>query len=139
MPVISFSLFLLMNGFLYLLLYLYVRVNRKKIGFQHAMNATMLIAGLTAFYLGIVLSLQYPNSPEWVFLVAPGTGMLAGAWFGALFDYQTAITGVVHGLMMGLMAPMVGMIWNQPLLLLLIAEGFYLLSLSFVALSVKQT
>ncbi|MFD2630075.1 hypothetical protein [Oceanobacillus kapialis] len=121
------------------LFYLYIYKNRKIIGFQLGMNISMLVGGFGAISTGVFLIYQFPLKFVLITLMTAVIGMLIGAIFGALFDYQTLLTGYINGLMMGIMAPMVGAAANNSIVFLLFIEVVFLVSLLLVFLSAKNT
>jgi hypothetical protein len=118
--------------FLYMKLY----KMRKLIGFQLGMNISILMGGMTALSTGVLLISQFPFSFTAVTIINTLIGMAAGGAYGALFDYQTLLTGYANGLMIGIMAPMIGSIIGNSLLficfmeLLLIASSVFVISSS---------
>lgn len=127
------------NLVLIVILYLYLYKIRKIIGFQLGMNISMLVGGFGAIATGVLLIYQFPLKFVIVTMITAVIGMLIGAIFGALFDYQTLLTGYINGLMMGMMAPMVGAAANNSVLFLLFIEVVFLFSLVLVFLSAKNT
>ncbi|WP_404459482.1 hypothetical protein [Oceanobacillus kapialis] len=121
------------------LFYLYLYKNRKLIGFQLGMNISMLIGGFGTISTGVFLIYQFPLKFVLITIMTAVIGMLIGAIFGALFDYQTLLTGYINGLMMGIMAPMVGAAANNSIVFLLFIEVVFLVSLLLVFLSAKNT
>ncbi|QVY62466.1 hypothetical protein [Cytobacillus gottheilii] len=127
------------NLVLILFLYLYLNKIRKLIGFQLGMNISMLAGGFGAIATGVILIYQFPLKFVIITMMTAVIGMLIGGLFGALFDYQTLLTGYINGLMMGIMAPMVGAAANTSILFLSFVEAVFLLSLLLVLLSAKNT
>ena len=89
-------------------LYIYLYNRRKQIGFHLGMNIAMVAGGGMALGTGIIFINLYPLFFLEATLFAVIIGSLTGIFFGSLFDYQTLLTGYINGLMMGIMAPMVG-------------------------------
>lgn len=106
-----------------------LHTKRKIIGFHTGMNIVMSISGFFAILIGILFIQLYP----FLFLEITILTMLisggVGAIFGALFDYQTLLTGVVNGAMTGVMAPMLGSVVQEDLLLYSLQILFLLLVL----------
>ncbi|WP_080848272.1 hypothetical protein [Cytobacillus gottheilii] len=127
------------NLVLILFLYLYLYKIRKLIGFQLGMNISMLAGGFCAIATGVILIYQFPLKFVVITMITAVIGMLIGGFFGALFDYQTLLTGYINGLMMGIMAPMVGAAANTSILFIIFIEAVFLLSLLLVFLSAKNT
>ncbi|MFP7225948.1 hypothetical protein SFC42_22940, partial [Priestia filamentosa] len=85
--------------------YLFLFKVRKLIGFQLGMNISNLAGGFFAIVTGIILIYQFPLHFVPITIITTVIGMVVGALFGGLFDYQTLLTGMINGLMMGVMAP----------------------------------
>ena len=119
--------------------YFYIRQHRKLIGFQLGMNIAMVIGGLTALCTGILLISQYPFYFTPITMVSTFVGLTIGGVFGALFDYQTSLTGFANGVMMGMMAPMIGAVVEAYVPFILFIELLLIASLSVVLLSVKRS
>ncbi|MGM8212695.1 hypothetical protein ACLIBH_07860 [Virgibacillus sp. W0430] len=119
--------------------YLYLLKIKRLIGFQLGMNITMIVGGFLSIATGIILIYQFPFHYVVVTFISTFTGMAVGSIFGALFDYQTILTGYANGLMMGIMAPMVGAAAKSSLLFLLFIEGLFLLSMALIISSAKYT
>ncbi|WP_232718588.1 hypothetical protein [Bacillus sp. FJAT-45037] len=120
-------------------IYLYLYKVRKLIGFQLGMNISMLVGGFGAIITGIILIYQFPLMFVLITMISTVIGMCIGGLFGGLFDYQTLLTGYVNGLMMGVMAPMVGAAARNSMSFLLFIELVFVLSLAIVFFSAKRT
>jgi hypothetical protein len=136
---LSFVLILYINLVLFALLYVYVHRHRKLIGFHLGMNIAMALGGLVALSTGIFLIFQYPFHFTAITMVATLGGMGAGSLFGALFDYQTMLTGLINGMMVGLMAPMLGAILTEPHFFTVVLEGFICLITGVLFAAVKRS
>lgn len=136
---LSFVLILYSNLALFALLYVYVRRRRKLISIHLGMNISMALGGLVGLATGIFLILQYPFHFTAITMAAALTGMGAGALFGVLFDYQTMLTGLINGMMMGLMAPMLGAILTDPYFFTVILEVFIFLIIAVLFVAVKRS
>jgi hypothetical protein len=121
------------------LTYMYLFKHRKLIGFQLGMNLSNMAGGFIAIVIGVILIYQFPLKFVTVTIMTTLIGMVAGGVFGALFDYQTLLTGYANGLMMGIMAPMIGAAAKNNHLFLIFLEGVFILSLFLLVLSVKHT
>ena len=121
------------------LTYLYLFNLRKLIGFQLGMNIANMAGGFFAIVTGVILIYQFPLKFVMITIVVTIVGMLAGALFGSLFDYQTVMTGYTNGLMMGIMAPMVGAAAKNSLVFLTFIELIFLISLTLLVLSAKHS
>lgn len=82
---------------------------------------------------GIIFINLYPLYFLEATLFAVIIGSLTGIFFGSLFDYQTLLTGYINGLMMGIMAPMVGSAASEGVYFLLFIELFILSSFVLIA------
>ncbi|WP_456271054.1 hypothetical protein [Bacillus sp. AK031] len=120
-------------------LYVYVGKKSRLVGFQLGMNISIIAGGFTAVSTGIVLIMIYPFFYTSVTILSVLIGLIAGGAFGLLFDYQTALTGYVNGLMMGLMAPMVGALIDNQLMFLTFLEILLVSSYFAVLLSVRRS
>lgn len=127
------------NILLLVLTYMYLFKIRKFIGFQLGMNISNLAGGFIAIVTGVILIYQFPLKFAVVTIFTTIIGMLVGALFGALFDYQTMLTSYVNGLMMGIMAPMIGAAAKGNLIFLVFLEGVFIISLILLVLSAKRT
>jgi hypothetical protein len=114
-------------------LYIYLYYRRKQIGFHLGMNIAMVAGGGMALGTGIIFINLYPLFFLEATLFAVIIGSLTGIFFGSLFDYQTLLTGYINGLMMGIMAPMVGAAASEGFLFFIIIEVFILSSFCLLA------
>jgi ABC-type Na+ efflux pump permease subunit len=121
------------------LVYIYLFKIRKLIGFQLGMNISMMAGGFLAIATGVILIYQFPLYFVPVTFVTTVVGMLAGSLFGALFDYQTLLTGYANGLMMGIMAPMVGAAAENSIVFLVFIEIVFIVSLILLISSAKHS
>jgi hypothetical protein len=136
---LSFVLILYINLVLFALLYVYVHLHRRLVGFHLGMNIAMALGGMVALSTGIFLIFQYPFHFTAITMVATLGGMGAGALFGALFDYQTMLTGLINGMMMGIMAPMLGAILTDPYFFTVVLEVFICLIIVALFAAVKRS
>ncbi|WP_423406840.1 hypothetical protein AABM38_13135 [Heyndrickxia sp. MSNUG] len=114
-------------------LYIYLYNRRKQIGFHLGMNIAMVAGGGMALGTGLIFINLYPLYFLEATLVAVIIGSLTGIFFGNLFDYQTLLTGYINGLMMGIIAPMIGAAASEGILFLLMIEIFIISSFCLVA------
>ena len=98
------------------------------------MNIAMVAGGGIAIGTGVILINQFPLHFMEITIISTFTGMIIGSLFGGLFDYQTLLTGYINGLLMGIMAPMVGAAASGSFLFITFLELFIIGS--FVALIV---
>ncbi|PUB10016.1 hypothetical protein [Paenisporosarcina sp. OV554] len=108
MTKIAFLLFMYMDVCIAIGFYMYLRKIKKLIDFQLGMNISVVMGGMTALLSGVLLILQYPFHFTWITVISTLVGLTAGALFGLLFDYQTFVTGLTNGVVIGLMSPMIG-------------------------------
>ncbi|MEH7885772.1 hypothetical protein V7654_15840 [Bacillus sp. JJ1609] len=114
-------------------LYIYLYNRRKQIGFHFGMNIAMVAGGGMALGTGVIFINLYPMYFLEATLFAVVIGSLTGIFFGNLFDYQTLLTGYINGLMMGIMAPMIGVAASEGILFLLMIELFIISCFCLVA------
>lgn len=119
--------------------YMYVRRIKKLIGFQLGMNISIVMGGMIALLFGVLLILQFPFHFTLITVISTLAGLLAGALFGLLFDYQTFVTGLTNGIVIGLMSPMIGTVIEMPSLFVWFAHGFFVLCLFTIVISIKRS
>ena len=139
MYVSNLMVLLFLNFIILACVYLYLMKVRKLIGFQLGMNISIMTGGFFSIITGVILIYQYPLKFVMVTIVTRGAGMLIGAAFGALFDYQTILTGYINGLMIGIMAPMVGAVAKDSYLFLGLIEVVFLATIILLSFSARQT
>jgi len=120
-------------------LYIYLYNRRKHIGFHLGMNITMVAAGGLALGTGIIFINLYPFYFLEATLFSVIIGGISGILFGNLFDYQTLLSGYITGIMMGIMAPMVGASAYEGVMFLIMIEIFILSSFCIAASSAYKT
>ena len=81
---------------------------RGRIGFHLGMNITMMASGGLALGTGIIFINLYPFYFFEATLFSVIIGAISGILFGNLFDYQTLLSGYITGLMIGILAPIIG-------------------------------
>ncbi|WP_078544049.1 hypothetical protein [Litchfieldia alkalitelluris] len=133
-----FGVFLYLNILFAVIAYLYLYKRRKLIGFHLGMNISMVAGGGIAIATGMILINQFPLHFFEVTVAATLIGIVTGSLFGALFDYQTLLTGYINGLMMGIMSPMIGAAINDMIIILLV-ETAILVTFVLLILSAKKT
>jgi hypothetical protein len=119
--------------------FFFIYPKRKLIGFHLGMNISMVAGGGMALGVGIVLISLYPLHYKEVTIIAIIVGIVSGILFGALFDYQTLLSGFINGLMMGVMAPMVGTAAAEGPLFILFIQIFLLCSFILLIISVNSS
>ena len=118
--------------------YMYIRKMRKLIGFHLGMNMSMVMGGMAAFLFGIMLITHMPFHFTYITLLSAIIGGTVGAWFGLLIDYQTFVTGLTNGLIVGLMAPMIGTVMEMQMLFIWFLHAFFIGSLGVLIISIKR-
>ena len=119
--------------------YLHIRKFKKLIGFQLGMNISNVMGGMTAMLVGVLLILQFPFHFTWVTLVSTLIGLSVGAAFGLLFDYQTFVTGMANGVIVGVMAPMIGTVLEMQMLFVWFIHGLFVLLLYYIYISIRRS
>lgn len=134
-----FSILLYSNFVVAFITYLYLYKRRKLIGFHLGMNIAMITGGGIAFVTGVILINQYPLHYMEITIASTLVGMVVGSIFGGLFDYQTLVTGYINGLLMGIMAPMVGAASSESITFIIFLELFIIGSFVMLLLSSKYS
>ncbi|WP_046175728.1 hypothetical protein [Domibacillus indicus] len=119
--------------------FVYAFNKKKLIGIQLGMNISQIMGGTAALLSGIVLISEFPFHFTVVTFISAVIGILAGTLFGLLFDYQTALTGVTNGFMMGLMSPMLGSIINTSSLVIWFVHVVFFSCLLFIMISIQRS
>lgn len=119
--------------------YLHIRTFKKLIGFHLGMNISNVMGGMAAMLAGVLLIQQFPFHFTWITLVSTLIGLLVGAAFGLLFDYQTFVTGLTNGAIVGLMAPMIGTVIEMQLLFVWFVHGLFVLLLYYIYISIRRS
>lgn len=127
------------DGWIALCFYFYLRSFKKLIGFQLGMNISVAMGGMVALLSGVLLQQQYPFHFTLITLISTAVGLLVGALFGLLFDYQTFVTGLTNGAFIGLMSPMIGTVVEMPTLFSLFVHGVFALCLLTILISIKRS
>ncbi|KMY43264.1 hypothetical protein AC622_02500 [Bacillus sp. FJAT-27916] len=83
---------------------------RNLIGYHLGMNLAMSSSGVMGIAVGTVLGFTFPGYYTEVTIFTTAIAMIIGAFFGALVDYQTLLSGISSGLMAGIMGPMIGVV-----------------------------
>lgn len=84
------------------------------------------------------VAIDVPSPYTWITILTTLLAILAGVSFGALVDYQTLITGVSSGIMTGLMGPMIGVMADEPLVLVLFSGGLLDVSFAMLCFSMRS-
>ncbi|MFS0577111.1 hypothetical protein AB1K83_15845 [Sporosarcina sp. 179-K 3D1 HS] len=132
-------LFIYLDSCLVFGFYLYVRNIKKRIGFQLGMNMSMVMGGMMAMLSGVLLILQFPFHFTYITMLSSLIGMGTGAIFGLLFDYQTFVTGLTNGAIVGLMAPMIGTVIEMPGIFVWSLHILFAISLVVILSSIKRS
>ncbi|QOR67616.1 hypothetical protein IM538_05600 [Cytobacillus suaedae] len=127
------------NFILTAMVYFYIYRVRKLIGFQLGMNISILVGGMMGILSGILLISMYPFHFVPVTMVSTLIGLGIGALFGALFDYQTLLTGFSNGLMMGIMSPMLGAVVEGSYSIIFFIEFVFISSTVLVITSRRRS
>jgi hypothetical protein len=133
------GMFLYVNLMVAVIAYFFLYKRRKLIGFHLGMNIAMVAGGGLAIGAGVILIQLFPLRHVEVTIIATVTGIVAGSLFGALFDYQTLLTGYINGLMMGIMAPMAGAAASNSAFFIISLEVFILCSFALLMLACKTS
>ncbi|BAQ08848.1 hypothetical protein OXB_0376 [Bacillus sp. OxB-1] len=132
-------LFLYLDSCLFFGFYLYVRKIKKRIGFQLGMNISMAMGGMMAMLSGVLFILQFPFHFTYITMLSALVGMGTGAVFGHLFDYQTFVTGLTNGAVVGLMSPMIGTVVEMPVLFVWSLHILFVISLMVILSSIQRS
>lgn len=119
--------------------YMYIRKIKKRVGFQLGMNTSIVMGGMIALLAGVLLILQYPFHFTLITIISTLAGLCAGVLFGRLFDYQTVVTGLTNGIIVGLMAPMIGTVIETPLVFVWFIHSFFVLCLLTIVYSIRRS
>lgn len=130
---------LYINFVVIIALYFYIFRCRKLIGFQLGMNIAIVAGGMMALISGVLLIFQYPFHFTVITIISTLIGIGVGGLFGALFDYQTFLTGFSNGLMLGLMSPMIGSILTDQFLFIFALEGLIGAAISLIIVSIIRS
>lgn len=96
--------------FVCLVSYSFFRKMKYLISYHLGMNIAMTSSGVMGIAIGTLLGYAFPAHYTLITIIATLLAILVGAFFGALVDYQTLLTGVSSGLMAGFMGPMIGVV-----------------------------
>lgn len=132
-------LFMYIDVCIFFVVYMYLRKIKKRIGFQLGMNISIVMGGMSALLSGVLLIQQFPFHFTLITIVSTLTGLLAGTMYGLLFDYQTFVTGLTNGIIVGLMAPMIGTVIEMPTIFVWFIHVFFAVSLLTIAISTKRS
>ena len=139
MAKMTFLLILYVDIWIALGFYSYLRSVKKMIGFQLGMNISVVMGGMTALLSGVLLIQHFPFHFTWVTVISTVLGLLVGALFGLLFDYQTFVTCLTNGVIVGMMSSMIGTVIEMPALFIWFMEGFFVLCLITIFVSIKRS
>lgn len=132
-----FGILLYVNFIVAFISYIYLFNRRKLIGFHLGMNIAMVTGGGLAILTGVLLINRFPLHYLEITIATTLTGMIVGSLFGGMFDYQTLLTGYINGLLMGIMAPMVGAATSDSIIFILFLEIFIIGSFFMLLMSSK--
>lgn len=139
MKTVTLSYLLGVDLLLYIALFLYTFRKKKLIGIQLGMNISQVMGGVAALLAGIVLILQFPFHFTLITIISAAAGIITGTLFGMLFDYQTVLTGVTNGFMVGLMAPMLGSILDVPGQVIWFVHGLFFSCVILIVISIQRS
>ncbi|MEK3888019.1 hypothetical protein [Bacillus sp. FSL K6-3431] len=130
--------FLLCVNILFIgLTYLRLYSKRKQIGLHLGMSIANLSGGFVAIITGIILIYQFPLKFVIITIITTFVGMLIGGLFGGLFNHQALLTGFINGLMMGIMAPMIGAAAQNSFIFLAFLELIFFLNMFLLVFAAK--
>lgn len=132
-------LFMYADVCIFIVYYMYLRKIKKRIGFQLGMNTSIFMGGMIALLSGILLIQQFPFHFTLITVISTLAGLLAGALVGLLFDYQTYVTGLTNGIIVGLMAPMIGTVIEMPSVFVWFIHVFFIFGLFTISVSIKRS
>lgn len=118
--------------------YVYLLRIKKRIGFQLGMNISIVMGGMSALLAGVLLITQYPFHFTLITIISTLVGLGFGALFGLLFDYQTFVTGLTNGMVIGIMSPMIGTVIEMRSLFILFIHGLFALCLLTISISIRR-
>jgi hypothetical protein len=130
---------LILNFGLALVAYMVLFPQKKRIGFHLGMNIAMVTSGGLALATGIILINLFPLNYREVTIATIFVGLSIGVLFGSLFDYQTVLTGFMNGLMMGIMAPMVGAAASEGPFFIVSIDAFITASMLLIIASATRS
>jgi len=109
---LSLLILFILISFLFVCLvsYSFFRKMKYLISYHLGMNIAMTSSGVMGIAIGTLLGYAFPAHYTLITIIATLLAILVGAFFGALVDYQTLLTGVSSGLMAGFMGPMIGVV-----------------------------
>lgn len=131
--------FLCIDLFVYTALFMYIFRRKKRIGIQLGMNISQAAGGFSALLAGLMLVIAFPFHFTLVTITAAAIGILLGALFGLLFDYQAFLAGVTNGFITGLMAPMLGSVIDMPGQLIWFIHAVFFACLLLVMISIQRS
>lgn len=114
------------------ILYVYIKSKSKLYHMKDGGSIATITGGFLALLCGVILIYQFPFHFVIITMIATLIGMITGASFGALFHNEALLTGYSHGMMLGIMAPMIGAAAKNSLVFLLFLEICFLFSFVFV-------
>lgn len=120
-------------------LFAYLRKKKKLIGFQLGMNISIVMGGMVALLSGVLLIQQYPFHFTWITIISTLSGMMTGAFYGILFDYQTFVTGLTNGVLVGVMSPMIGTVIDMPFIFICFIHVVFVIILITILTSIRRS
>ena len=102
------------------------------------MNISMVMGGMIALLTGVLLITQYPFHFTLITIISTLVGLGVGALFGLLFDYQTFMTGLTNGMVIGLMSPMIGTVIEMSFVFIVFIHGLFVVCLLTILNSIRR-
>ena len=134
----TIAMLMYVDVWIVLCFYGYLLKIKKRIGFQLGMNISIVMGGMAALLSGVLLIIQFPFHFTFITMISTVAGLTVGAFFGLLFDYQTFVTGLTNGIIIGLMSPMIGTVLEMESVFVWFIHGFFVLSLLTIFISIKR-
>lgn len=123
------AILLYVNVVLIGLLYIAIKNYRHLFQFHDRVTVVTLISGFIAMICGVIFIYQFPFHYVNVTIAATLVGIIIGIIFGSIFRDETILTGMTHGMMMGLMAPMIGAATKNSYVFLIFLQVSFVLAL----------
>lgn len=134
----AISILMYVDLLLVLFFYLYLRKRKERISYTLGMTSSMAVGGLIALLTGILLILQFPFHFTYITMFSAFSGGIVGAFYGRLVDEGLFVLGLTNGIMIGLMAPMIGTVIEMPVPFLVVLQAFLIGCVLIIFLSLKR-
>ncbi|MCG7337246.1 hypothetical protein MHZ95_18475 [Sporosarcina sp. ACRSM] len=119
--------------------YLYLRKRKEQISYTLGMTSSMAVGGLTALLTGILLIMQFPFHFTYITMFSALIGGFVGAFYGRLVDRGLFVLGLTNGIMIGLMAPMIGTVIEMPVPFIGVLHVFFIGCILTIFWTLKRT